>query len=82
MSPALGPKPARTNAASMKSSGPTVIRSITASTPSALASEVAVAVERPGEVEPEHSRAPVRAERLGGDERGEERERALPMMNM
>ena len=41
-----------------------------------LGDEVAVAVERPGEVEAEHPRAPVGAERLGSDERGEERERA------
>ena len=41
-----------------------------------LREEVAVAVERAGEVEAEHPRAPVRAERLGRDQRGEERERA------
>ena len=76
VSPAFGPKPASTYAASMKSSGPTVIRSMTATHADALGEEIAVAVERPGEIEPEHSRAPVRAERLGSDERREERERA------
>ena len=41
-----------------------------------LGDEVAGAVERPGEVEAEHPAAPVRAERLGSDQRREERERA------
>ncbi len=38
--------------------------------------QIAVPVQRAGEVEPEHSRAPVWAERLWSDERCEERERA------
>ena len=41
-----------------------------------LCGQVASAVERPGEVEAEHPGAPVRAQRLGGDERCEERKRA------
>ena len=41
-----------------------------------LGEEIAVAVERPGEIEAEHSRPAVRAERLGSNERGEECERA------
>ena len=43
--------------------------------PAPLREQVAVAVERPGEVEPEHAAPPVGAEGLGGDQRREERER-------
>ena len=41
-----------------------------------LRHQIAIAIERPGEVEAEHPRALVRAQRLGSDERGEETERA------
>ena len=41
-----------------------------------LGHEIPVAVERAGEIEPEHSRASIGAERLRSDQRGEERERA------
>ena len=53
-----------------------MIRSMTAKTATPLADEIAVTVERPGEIEPEHPRAPIGAEGLRSDERGEERERA------
>ena len=76
ISQAAGPYPATTNASSMKSSGPTVISSMTPKTATAFADQVARPVERAGEVEAEHPRAAVRAQRLRRDERGEERERA------
>ena len=60
----------------MKSSGPERDQEHDREHGRALGGEVAVAIERPGEVEPEHPRAAVGAERLGRDERGEERERA------
>ncbi|CAN5297088.1 hypothetical protein BH20ACT13_BH20ACT13_13340 [soil metagenome] len=41
-----------------------------------LGAEVAVSVERAGEIEPEHPRASIGTERLRRDQRGEERERA------
>ena len=65
----------------MKSSGPTVIRSMTARTPAAFGEEVAVAVERAGEVEPEH---PVRrsGQSASGATSAAKSASALPMMNM
>ena len=75
MPAAEGPWFSTPYAARRKSCGPAVITSITRRDRRPLGGEVARHVERPGEIEVEHPRAPVGAERLRRHQRGEERER-------